>query len=48
VKLPRSFSSNSFMILHRRRSKVLGSLCYATVLVRDDIESGRLIELLKG
>ena len=48
VKVPRTFSSNSFMVLQTAALKGLGIALLPYRLVREDLKSGRLIELLKG
>jgi DNA-binding transcriptional LysR family regulator len=47
VKVPRTFSSNSFMVLRTAALKGLGIAFLPYRMVREDLKSGKLIELLK-
>lgn len=47
VKVKRSFSSNSYMVLHSAALKGLGVTLLPRRLVRDDLQSGALVELMK-
>lgn len=48
LKVPRTFSSNSYIVLRTAALKGLGVALLPTRTVRDDLKSGTLIELLKG
>jgi DNA-binding transcriptional LysR family regulator len=48
VKVPRTFSSNSYLVLRTAALKGLGIAFVPSRTVRDDFKNGTLIELLKG
>jgi len=48
VKVPRSFASNSYMVLRTAALKGLGIGLLPERLVREDIDKGTLVELLKA
>ena len=48
VKVPRMFSSNSYLVLRTAAMKGLGIAFVPSRTVRDDFKNGTLIELLKG
>jgi DNA-binding transcriptional LysR family regulator len=48
LKVPRTFSSNSYLVLRTAAMKGLGIAFLPYRTVRDDLKSGALIELLKG
>ena len=48
VKVPRTFSSNSYLVLRTAAVKGLGIVLVPFRTVRDDLKDGTLIELLKG
>jgi len=48
VKVPRTFSSNSYLVLRTTAMKGLGIALLPYRTVRDDLKTGALVELLKG
>ena len=48
LKVPRTFSSNSYLVLRTAAMKGLGIAFLPYRTVRDDLKSGALIEVLKG
>ncbi len=48
VKVPRTFSSNSYLVLRTAAIKGLGIAFLPHRTVRDDFKSGTLVEILKG
>jgi len=48
VKVPRTFSSNSYLVLRTAAMKGLGIALLPSRTVRDDVKNGTLVELLKG
>jgi DNA-binding transcriptional LysR family regulator len=48
VKVPRSFASNSYMVLRTAALKGLGIALLPFRIAREDVQNGTLVELRKG